>query len=767
MPELRRIAWLVLFLSAGLTAGCFRGATADDRSSEPSTTQKVAAQVARFGMNNTGAPDPLAVRIEVRPLDSLGAPGSRLMVIATVTDAEGQPRRQKKVEWSLDGVGSIDDVDTGSYLSVLEKKAQGKFATSFTAALPRSLKSETGETITILPGQTWCVLASDREGDAKLTAHCPEIANASAREVFVTRRWADVAWVPPPVATARIGDQPVLMTQVLRASDRQSAANYRVRYRIIDGPPALLMPNRAQEVEIAAVNGQSRVTLVQPAPRAGRNRITLELIRANPSLPDAEGTIVARSETTVEWQTAQIALQLNAPSSAVAGQEFPVTISMSNPGDTAVAGVSVRLPAPEGAYFIRSEPAARDDDGQLQWSLPGIAPGATQIIQAVFKTPTPGVVQFAAAAHSRDGALVQQRTTTRVAIAQLLCDVKAPPSAGPGDPVHFDVTITNGGSGRATNVVMLAKFDDGLEHASRAHPLEVTVGSLEPGQSRHVPLVLTPKQMGQFRVRVTASADGNLTGEALHNLSVAGKVLQVHLTGPATRYADRIGSWEAKVTNAGTVPLTNVMVRVQAPRELECRGAGDKGQYTARQAVWNVGMLQAGEHKTFTMTAVALQLTPIAQVTAVAYADGVTEQTSIAPLEILGVPSMRVQIVPPGPTAPAKSKLVYRVVVRNDGTLAARNIVPTIEFSSPTLRPIAATGPTIGRVAGDRVGFEPVERLEPRQTATFLIEVEAAQPGDGRIRVGVKSDQSNQPAVEEEAIAIVPAIEKPQGNGSK
>ena len=39
------------------------------------------------------------------------APGSRCLVIATVSDAEGNPRRQKKIEWSLDGVGEIAAVD--------------------------------------------------------------------------------------------------------------------------------------------------------------------------------------------------------------------------------------------------------------------------------------------------------------------------------------------------------------------------------------------------------------------------------------------------------------------------------------------------------------------------------------------------------------------------------------------------------------------------------------------------------------------------------
>ena len=81
--------------------------------------------------------------------------------------------------------------------------------------------------------------------------------------------------------------------------------------------------------------------------------------------------------------------------------------------------------------------------------------------------------------------------------------------------------------------------------------------------------------------------------------------------------------------------------------------------------------------------------------TAVASADGVPEQTSIAPVEVLGVSSVRVQIVPPGPTSPAKSKLLYRVVVRNAGTLAARNIAVTAEISARPCGRSPATGPTI------------------------------------------------------------------------
>jgi hypothetical protein len=143
----------------------------------------------------------------------------------------------------------------------------------------------------------------------------------------------------------------------------------------------------------------------------------------------------------------------------------------------------------------------------------------------------------------------------------------------------------------------------------------------------------------------------------------------------------------------------------------------------------------------------------------------VPEQSSIAPLEVLGSPAVRVEIASPTATAPLKNKIVYRVVVRNDGSLAARNVQVTGEMTPNVLRPRAATGPTIGRVAGDRVTFDALDRLEAKQSATFLIEVETGQLGDGRIKISVKTDAAAQPVQIEEATQIIPAPpEKVQGN---
>src|SRR5258708_27497439 len=63
------------------------------------------------GRGNFADFDPHAVKLEVRPLRSTTAVGTQYLVMATVLDDKGQPRRKRRVEWMLEGVGNIVEVD--------------------------------------------------------------------------------------------------------------------------------------------------------------------------------------------------------------------------------------------------------------------------------------------------------------------------------------------------------------------------------------------------------------------------------------------------------------------------------------------------------------------------------------------------------------------------------------------------------------------------------------------------------------------------------
>src|SRR5947208_11802927 len=55
--------------------------------------------------------DPHAVRLEVRPLESTDPVRTQHVLIATIYDEKGVPRRARRVEWMLEGAGNIIEVD--------------------------------------------------------------------------------------------------------------------------------------------------------------------------------------------------------------------------------------------------------------------------------------------------------------------------------------------------------------------------------------------------------------------------------------------------------------------------------------------------------------------------------------------------------------------------------------------------------------------------------------------------------------------------------
>ena len=77
----------------------------------------------------------------------------------------------------------------------------------------------------------------------------------------------------------------MLTTKVFRHTDQQPLAGYKVRYRVLDGPPALFVNNRSTEFEaVSDLSGHAVARLVQQAPAQGVNRIGMEIIR--PARPD-------------------------------------------------------------------------------------------------------------------------------------------------------------------------------------------------------------------------------------------------------------------------------------------------------------------------------------------------------------------------------------------------------------------------------------------------------------------------------------------------
>ena len=441
--------------------------------------------------------DPHAIRLEVTPLESSGPTKTQFLIMAAVTDENCQPHRSRRVEWLVEGVGDIVEVDESGYFPGRGYKIDNRYAVSYTDYKEHKFRTGDGRDICIEPGRTWCVVTSAIEGDTHVIVYAPEIENWERHKVFVTRHWCDAQWRFPPAVACPAGGQPVLSTQVLRASDQQPISNYKVRYRVLDGTPAQILPNKGPEAEVASdAAGEAKVTLAELTARTGTTRVAIEVIRPEASGP---GVVVGRGETTLEWQSSQLALDVRLPQFGAVGAELPVTVMVSNPGQAPTQPIVVRLPIPQGLQFVTGDPLPQLDGAtnrlepshHSRWRQPVIAshiPGAAA-----------GTITATATAQTADGLRAEGQATSQVSTPQLRVGIDGARQVSLGDAIPVEVSVSNTGTGPATNVKLRAEFDAGLTHESGARTLEVVVGTIAPGQSQTIPLTLNAIQPASRR----------------------------------------------------------------------------------------------------------------------------------------------------------------------------------------------------------------------------------------------------------------------------
>jgi uncharacterized repeat protein (TIGR01451 family) len=296
-------------------------------------------------------------------------------------------------------------------------------------------------------------------------------------------------------------------------------------------------------------------------------------------------------------------------------------------------------------------------------------------------------------------------------------------------------------------------FDPGLEHESKANPLELPVGTLTPQQSKTVRLTLTPRVKGRLVSRVAATADGGLTANGEHAVDVQEPKLSIKQTAPAWRYSGRPVDWNIEVTNAGEVPLNNVAVHDQLPPEVTFASATAGGLLNGGQVVWNLGTLQPHEHKAVQLSTKCVKLSPQAVNVAVATADPGVEVQDKAAIEIRGLPAFRLEVYDLDDPVEVNGKTTYKVEVTNQGTLPG-NQVQVTGIVPPQMKVLGTNGPSQAKIDGQTVTFPPVESLAPQQTVTYSIEVQALQVGDVRFRAELRSTTLSAPVIEEESTNI-------------
>src|SRR5438067_117050 len=189
--------------------------------------------------------DPKACKLEVRPSDQVTAPlGAQVVLLGTVLDQDGQPRRSRRVEWIVDGPGNIVEADESGVYPGRGYKVDNKYAVTYTSYVTKTItrgNDDPKDDVVVAPGQTFVVLSSAVPGETTVPAYAPEVFNWDNGRVVVKICWGDGRFNFPPPAVVRSGGEHTLTTTVTAPGADGAPSGYRVRYRVLDGPPAVLV----------------------------------------------------------------------------------------------------------------------------------------------------------------------------------------------------------------------------------------------------------------------------------------------------------------------------------------------------------------------------------------------------------------------------------------------------------------------------------------------------------------------------------------------
>ncbi len=727
-----------------------------------------------------------SARMEVVIQSPLATVGSRQLVLVSILDEKGKPLSRRCVEWTLEGAGSILEVDESGLKPGRGYKVDSRFAVSYTDMFSHTLSKYNGrpeEDIPLKPGQSWCVISSMTEGDSHLSIWAPEIANHDENRRVVTIRWVDAEWTLPPVQCATRTSQPMLSTLLRRRTDRAPISGYRVRYTILDGAPAGFVtapgapPVGPEVVATSDERGLANVAVVPMGGRGGRTRIGIKIIRpADPSTPSGTVVVIGEGETAIDWEAPALSLEQVAPASIGVNQDMTVSLLVVNKGNVASGPIVVRAPIPEGTQHRSSEPAAKVEGNFLVWSLPSVPARGELGLRTVLRCQRVGPITTLASMQGGEGIKDERTATVQVLPPEepkLAIEITGPREATlnggnggvvAGNPLPLEVIIRNVGTGVARDFLLAAEFDPLLEHESKRPRLETDLEPLAPGQSRSLPLPLRPIKVGAAKVRVAALKDKKPAAAAEYEIVIREPGVGLKILGPQTAFLGAPATWEIEAINQGTVPVQNLVVQGRLPTGFVPISASDNGQPNGRELTWTLGPLAAGARRRVKVTAVTRQPAEKTELEArivgrpggaqlVSTRGQTMEVYTSSAISVRGLPSLRLQVRDSVDPIEIGGATTYRIDVTNDGTMPVSKVQVTASLPNQ-MQFVGARGPTDHQQEGASLSFAPINQLQPGQTVTYLVDMTAVVAGDARLRVQLLGGSAKEPLLREESTNI-------------
>jgi uncharacterized repeat protein (TIGR01451 family) len=701
---------------------------------------------------------------------------SQHVLLASVCDAEGNGLRNRRVEWHVSGVGHLVEVDETGLFPGRGYLVDDKYAVSYTNYKEKTItrgNDNPADDVVVRPGQTWAVITSDQEGETHVTAYAPGVHDWSKHKKFVIKHWVDADAILPPSATNPVGVPHDLVTQVVRHSDKTAASGYRVRYQILDGPPAVLTAPGAQPSAILEVpvdqEGRGIVRLQQATPASGVNRIKIDVVRPATS-PTSRQVLVASGEMQKHWVAPNLTIEKLGPELAAVGDQITYTIRVANTGQVPTSRVTIRDTLPPSLQLIGTNPITAPQGSTLVWQTDPIQPGSATQVQIVARATAPGVVTNVAEALAENMPPRNASKTTRVVAGRLVVTKTGPTDANVGDPVNFRVTIKNVGDGPAVNIGVTDSFDPGFATASGAPLVLPLIPRLDPGQETYLDIRLVARTAGRLCNVVVAKAE-NLPDAARAQACVVVEQPKMEIVKefvggqPLRVFVGGKVAFQITVRNTGKIAARDVVVRDNLPPELRILDVleGSNGEVSAagNTVQFPVGHLEPGGQKTVGFRAIAVAPGRSCNSASVVFGPYVVQSEEKC-LDIFGVDAFNVEVLPNKNPVLVTESPSFIIKVLNPGQNPLRiqalecHLPRNLRFEAgvaPNGQPLVEFGPQGEWMV---VGYRGDIVIPAGRSVIFEARAKAEAAGISKVRVVVVAPSigADRPYVQEQSITV-------------
>jgi uncharacterized repeat protein (TIGR01451 family) len=449
-------------------------------------------------------------------------------------------------------------------------------------------------------------------------------------------------------------------------------------------------------------------------------------------------------------QNPSVTIEKIAPSEIQVNKPATFEIHVRNTGPVQAENVEVTDVVPQGTQFINSTPRTTlGQRGEILWKVGDLKPGEEAKLQLELMPLTEGEIGSMAVVQFRSTASMRTIATK----PEIVLELTAPKQVMIGEDTQMHLKLSNPGTGAANKVTLQAKIPAGFQHPAGSE-LEFDVGQFRPGETRELDLTLRAIAAGQFPIAVSVQGDAQIHTEKNATIQVVAPAVQLQVAGPGLRYLDRQAKYTVTVANPGTASARDINLTARLPKGMQFVEASDSGRFDAatNSVLWALDELPAGQSGSVTLTALAKEAGEQKLRSEVRAAGGLSETTEQV-TNVEGVAAVLFTVADVDDPVEVGGRATYEIKVVNQGSKAASRLQIVATFP-PEMKPVSGEGPTRQTVEGQRIIFEPMQRLGPKADITYRVIGQCLKPGDARMQVELMADEMQKPVVKEESTRV-------------